>query len=156
MVSIIPAVPLKLRLAPPLQAPVKPFCPYAAGSGRFYLRSLSSFRLRSDSCRSLPAAHTIRRVSEGRDPDALSFNAFNGSLRFSPLLVNVFLYLFCTAEYISMRLPERSEGSSSEQSPPTMPGSPAGVSVKEYMRTPVLNDKRAPAKFEFSIRCVSI
>ena len=92
----LPAVPLKLRLAPPLQAPVKPFCPYAADSGRFYLLLLSSFRLRSYSDRSHPAARTNRRVSVVRDTGALSFKAFIGSLPFSPLLVNGFLYLSCT------------------------------------------------------------
>ena len=149
MVSIIPAVPLKLRLAPPLQAPVKPFCPYAAGSGRFYLRALSSFRLRSDSCRSLSAARTIRRVSEGRDPDALSFNAFIGSLRFSPLLVNGFLYLFCIAVYraiaalqpkivVSLR-----KAPENQHSPPACRAVRAGVSTKEYMRTPALSDCQA-------------
>ena len=81
----------------PFRLSMKPFCPYAAGSGRFYLLSLSSFRLRSDSDRTRPAARTFRRVSVSRDPDTLSFKAFTASLPFSPALVNPRLvpFLFC-------------------------------------------------------------
>ena len=86
----------------PFRLSVKPFCPYAADSGRFYLLPLSSFRLRSYSHRSRPAARTVRRVSVLRDSAALSFKAFIGSLRFSPPLVNsrgrFLLFLSCMPE----------------------------------------------------------
>ena len=60
---------------------------------------LSSFRLWSYSWRALPTACTNRRVSDSRVPVALSFKAFIGSLRSSPLIVNIFsakkLYVCC-------------------------------------------------------------
>ena len=79
----------------PFRLSVKPFRPYAAGSGRFYLPALSSFRLRSDSLQALPAAHTNRRVSDRRNLFASPSRPLTGVYPFPPSLSTAFLYICC-------------------------------------------------------------
>ena len=89
-VITLPAVPLKLRIAPPLMDPIRSAALtrlVREGSTRFLL---SSFRLGSDSIQALPAARTVRRVSESRYLKHSPSRPLTGVYAFPPCLSTVF------------------------------------------------------------------